>query len=219
MVNQYTKNNRKFTDTPNKVRMVNEYTKNNRKFTNTRTKTLNTALRRDGRLEEYSSIGPMERDERLRRRREQYRARRSRETPEERRQRLDRRNDYERRRYAALSLDQRQSLSQRRRERTLRSNRSEHHEDSTIQAPQQSTDLPSFDDPSVLTKIMQFHSDLMTLSFNQCSICKENFPNLKVSTAGICSRCHSDKHVPKLYSAENNMDPGPVPSQLTVCLL
>jgi len=45
-------------------------------------------------------------DERLRRRREQYRARRIRETPEQRQHRLDRHNEYERRRYAALSICQ-----------------------------------------------------------------------------------------------------------------
>jgi len=52
----------------------------------------------------------MERDERLRRRREQYRERRNRETPEERQQRLARRREYDRRRYAALTVDQRRNL-------------------------------------------------------------------------------------------------------------
>ena len=167
------------------------------------------------------------RDERLRRRGEQYQ---SRETPEQRRERLDRCNDYERRRYAALTVDQRRSLPQRRRERALQSNRSEHqptdnhatNEDSppmqasqTVHHSMTQNELPSFDKPSVISKITQFHDDLMSLTFNKCCICKENFPSLKLN-AGLCTCCHADKHIPKLFSAENNMDPGPVPSQLKV---
>ena len=48
----------------------------------------------------------MDHAERLRRRREQYRARRDRETPEETEIRLASRQQYDRRRYAALTLDQ-----------------------------------------------------------------------------------------------------------------
>uniref|UniRef100_A0A1X7SF32 DUF6570 domain-containing protein n=1 Tax=Amphimedon queenslandica TaxID=400682 RepID=A0A1X7SF32_AMPQE len=29
-----------------------------------------------------------------------------------------------------------------------------------------------------------------------------------------CSRCANDKHIPKLYSSGNNMDPGVVPTQI-----
>ena len=31
-----------------------------------------------------------------------------------------------------------------------------------------------------------------------------------------CQRCSRDKHIPKLYSSANNMDPGPIPSELQV---
>ena len=51
----------------------------------------------------------MDHAERLRRRREQYRARRDRETPEETEIRLASRRQYDRRRYAALTLDQRRN--------------------------------------------------------------------------------------------------------------
>ena len=51
----------------------------------------------------------MDHAERLRRRREQYRARRDRETPEETEIRLASRRQYDRRRYAALTLDQRRT--------------------------------------------------------------------------------------------------------------
>ena len=29
-----------------------------------------------------------------------------------------------------------------------------------------------------------------------------------------CVHCHNDKHVPKLYSFDNNMGPGPIPPAL-----
>ena len=33
---------------------------------------------------------------------------------------------------------------------------------------------------------------------------------------GLCVRCCRDKHIPKMYSSANNMDPGPLPPQLQV---
>ena len=53
--------------------------------------------------------GAREREERLRRRREQYRARRDRESEEERQARLARHREYERRRYAAMTTEQRRN--------------------------------------------------------------------------------------------------------------
>ena len=34
-----------------------------------------------------------------------------------------------------------------------------------------------------------------------------------------CLRCSRDKQVPKLYSAENNMHPGPTPTELQISVL
>ena len=42
-------------------------------------------------------------------------------------------------------------------------------------------------------------------------ICNECWPNKFNTVPYICSRCQQDKHSPKLYSAENGMDPGSVP--------
>ena len=51
-------------------------------------------------------------------------------------------------------------------------------------------------------------------------ICCKQFPGLKVNShSGECLSCSRDKHVPKLYSSENNMNPGPVPQQLQVNML
>ena len=164
---------------------------------------------------------PMEREERLRRRREQYRARRDRESEEERHARLERCREYERRRYAAMNTEQRRNLTQRRRERTQRDHQipvasETQQSEELVDNQYRSNEIPAFDHPSIIRKVTEFHSSLMTLTSVKCTVCLENFPTLKVNTAGICTRCDGDKHSPKLYSPQNNMDPGPVPPQLRV---
>ena len=52
--------------------------------------------------------------------------------------------------------------------------------------------------------------------YDECEVCLEQFPNLRVDTHQSCKRCASDKYVPKLFSSENNMNPGAVPPVLTV---
>ena len=52
-----------------------------------------------------------------------------------------------------------------------------------------------------------------------CSTCNEKFPGLKVNSQSECLRCSRDKQVPKMYSAENNMHPGPTPTELQVSVL
>ena len=44
-------------------------------------------------------------------------------------------------------------------------------------------------------------------------MCLESFPGLSVKR-NECTRCSRDKKTPKLYSALNLMDPGPVPPEL-----
>ena len=57
------------------------------------------------------------------------------------------------------------------------------------------------------------------LKFNECTICKERFPGLKLSSdLSKCTRCANDSHQTKLYSSSNNMDPGPVPQELQVLI-
>ena len=164
-----------------------------------------------------------EREERLQRWREQYRARRNRESKEERQARLARRREYDRCRYAAMTTEHWRNLTQRRRERATQGNC----QISFASDPQQpgelvdnpqyhSGEVPLFDPPSIIYKVTEFHNSLMSLAAVKCTVCLENFPTLKINTAGICTRCHEDKHSPKLYSAHNNMDPGPVPPELKV---
>ena len=71
--------------------------------------------------------------------------------------------------------------------------------------------------------MMEFHESISSITSSNCNTCLENFPNMSVSRQpnGIseCRRCAIDKHIPKLYSSGNNMNPGPVPPQLQVTLM
>ena len=115
-----------------------------------------------------------EREEKLRRRREQYRTRRDRESEEERQARLERRREYERRRYAAMTTEQRRNLTQRRRERTSQRDRQISFASDTQQLGElvdnprvnqyRCGEIPSFDHPSVIHKLTEFHNSLMSLA-------------------------------------------------------
>ena len=75
--------------------------------------------------------------------------------------------------------------------------------------------LPLFEQRSVRTKMSSFHDHLASLDSPQCTTCSERFPGLWLcSSSTECIRCSHDKHSPKVYSAANNMDPGPIPPQL-----
>ena len=83
------------------------------------------------------------------------------------------------------------------------------------QDPQQPQRLPQLN-PDVIAKMRDFHNDMAALQAVKCLICFERFPSISVNEIGSCKRCHNDKHIPKLFSAANNMDPGIVPPELMV---
>ena len=58
-----------------------------------------------------------------------------------------------------------------------------------------------------------FRQDQQLLHHEQCAICKEVWPSTdKFTSANFgCFRCKRNKLVHKKFSAENDMDPGPVP--------
>ena len=70
----------------------------------------------------------------------------------------------------------------------------------------------------VRNEMGSFHSSQEMLEHLQCTICKETWPtkeNLSKDPARyVYHRCTRDKKLPKVYSAENDMDPGIVPPQL-----
>ena len=71
--------------------------------------------------------------------------------------------------------------------------------------------LSLFEQRSVRTKVLRFHAHMASLDSPQCSTCSERFPGLRLcSQSTVCLRCSRNKHSPKVYSAFNNMDPGPI---------
>ena len=155
----------------------------------------------------------MNREERLRRRRELYRLRRDEETPQEREIRLATRRERERMRRANLSAERRQCILDQRRERYQHTRNL--NATPTSGNPIEVT-VRAVDDHGVIQKMKEFHEDIGSLEAVRCIICQENFPNLKTNEIGHCTRCHRDTKIPKLYSSENNMHPGPVPPELSV---
>ena len=66
-------------------------------------------------------------------------------------------------------------------------------------------------------KMAIFHAKLANLEMSVCDICLERSHTKKTQLQGtqrICTRCKRDKNTPKIYSSDNKMDPGPVPTEL-----
>ena len=74
--------------------------------------------------------------------------------------------------------------------------------------------VPVFDQPAALKKMKTFHTELANLEVLVCSSCHELLPGRSLDSSNECSRCARDAALPNLYSSDNNMDPGVVPSQL-----
>ena len=84
---------------------------------------------------------------------------------------------------------------------------------------QRSTDpgVPLLDQPNMRAKLHHFHASLASLEASTCTTCFEALPRLPLTTQSLeCKRCANDGHIPKLYSIDNDMHPGPVPPQLQV---
>ena len=77
--------------------------------------------------------------------------------------------------------------------------------------------LPLLEQSHVRNKMLKFHQQLSMVQISTCSTCLEKFPGKKLtSQRSECLRCSRDNLSPKLYSAANNMSPGPVPPELQV---
>ncbi len=62
--------------------------------------------------------------------------------------------------------------------------------------------IPAFDDPQVHTAMRNFHAKISLIT---------SLHNVYGEVSRKCCRCSRDKHIPKLYSAQNNMHPGNIP--------
>ena len=177
---------------------------------------------------------PEERNTRLERVRQRMREVRATETPEEREARLLHMTQQMRQRVANETAEEREAhllqmrldKEQRMASETAQAREARLLQDRDIHRQQRAicVQTPLFQQPSVHSKMKNFHLHLAGLQVSKCFTCLEKFPGLKMrTTAGAdfreCLRCSQDKRTPKLYSAANNMDPGPVPIQLQVnCL-
>ena len=141
-----------------------------------------------------------EREARLQLRRDRLAA----ETPEEREARLQHMSTYQHERLAAETAEER--------EVRLQCDRQRHRDQQLVQSQ-----LPLFEQHSIRAKMHKFHAHFATLDLSTCTTCLESFPGLQLHLGSAeCLRCSRDKHIPKLYSSANNMDPGPIPSELQV---
>jgi len=65
---------------------------------------------------------------------------------------------------------------------------------------------PSIDNQDVVKTMQEeFHGVLVTLENRVCSVCLERYYFSTTNHGGICTRCHNDTLIPKLYSDANNM--------------
>ena len=79
---------------------------------------------------------------------------------------------------------------------------------------------------AVHSKVAAFqHSKLAGVQILKCIVGFEKFSALNMRDVSSsnddkeCVHCHNDKHVPKLYSFDNNMDPGTIPPALMVTFM
>ena len=145
------------------------------------------------------------------------------ETTPEREARLQHMSTLQHERLAAETTPERDARLQQMRDRLaaetteerdarLECDRARHREQQTVQSQ-----LPLFQQCSVQVKMRKFHANMATLDISVCTTCLERFPGLQLhSNSTECLRCSRDKHTPKVYSSANNMNPGPIPSQLQV---
>ena len=129
------------------------------------------------------------------------------ETHEERDARLERRRAAQQERLATETAEEREA-------------RQQHDRVSHRQLQDAQSSLPLLEQHSVQTKMLKFHAQIASLSCPQCVTCSEGFPGLHLAPhSAECMHCSHDKHVTKLYSSANDLDPGPSPPQLQVCSL
>ena len=168
---------------------------------------------------------PEEAELRRARRRERYRLTRQAQTAEQAELRRATRRQNDRQRRDHLSAEQSQLILQQRRavhntnsqrDQSSSGTRVDHGTSGCATNTVQVDGAPRFNQPSVIAKMTEFHVHMDSLQPTKCEVCQERFPNLRVDDQQICKRCSSDKHEPKLFSTQNNMNPGTLPPELTV---
>ncbi len=68
--------------------------------------------------------------------------------------------------------------------------------------------------------ISQLYRSLASLEVPQpCTTCQQALPEITLipSQSQECKRCSKASYYSTMYSCDNDMDPGPIPSELQVC--
>ena len=88
--------------------------------------------------------------------------------------------------------------------------------DSYLSNGWRNAEQPLHEQQWVQTEMANFHRAMNKLEHRQCVTCKEAWPTNNGLTLQIfeCLRCKRDKGNPKLFSQENDMDPGCLPTAL-----
>ena len=163
-----------------------------------------------------------QRETRLARRRVADRARFAARIAEQREARLQQRSATAQHRLASETPEQREALLHQLRVTAQQRLASEIPEDREARLQQDrethmqrrhpaTSEFPLLQQPGVHSEMKTFL--LASLTVSKCITCLERFPGLTVAIVSPdsteCVRCRRDKHIPKVYSTTNNMNPGP----------
>ena len=149
------------------------------------------------------------------------------ETADQRAARLDQNSHCQQQRLSSETADQRAARQdqnshcqqQRLSSETEAERQFRQQHDAELHRQTRSVDFPIFNQPAVVRKLNKFHTDLSNTPIPTCSTCHELVPRHSLELSSECRRCARDLSSLSLYSADNNMDPGAVPSQLQVLLI
>ena len=130
-------------------------------------------------------------------------------------------NESEKERNERLLLLRENARGRRAKEASVEEAQASSHKEYLHQGGWQDVDNPLYEQEWVKNEMNRFHSRQEMLQHRQCTVCKETWPtkqNLAAESIQcyVCNRCKRDEKSPKVYSADNDMDPGLVPQQLQV---
>ena len=151
-------------------------------------------------------------------------ARLNNETPEQREHRLQGLRIAQARRLNNENEQERNQRLERRRQNDfirLNERRREMHDDRNsrneyLANAWRTADQPLHQQQWVQSEMAKFHDTMNSLEHRQCVTCKETWPSKQRFNPQFCEchRCKRDNRNPKLYSQENDMDPGILPAEL-----
>ena len=110
----------------------------------------------------------------------------------------------------------RENSATRRQQQQLQQKQQELNRDDYLSNGWRDPDQPLHQQQWVQNEMEHFHTTMNSFQHQQCITCKETWPTKQTLPVPNfqCLRCKRDKGNPKLFSQENDMDPGAVPLEL-----